>query len=43
MGGPMEMGGGRGGRGGPDWQGRPNAMAFGKVYCFGPTFGATRA
>ena len=29
MGGP-EMGGGRGGgRGGPDWQGRPNAMAFG--------------
>jgi hypothetical protein len=29
MGGPMEMGGGRGGRGGPDWQGRPNAMAFG--------------
>src|ERR1019366_8907336 len=28
-GGPPEMGGRGGGRGGPDWQGRPNAMAFG--------------
>src|ERR1035437_1352104 len=29
VGGPPEMGGRLGGRGGPDWQGRPNAMAFG--------------
>ena len=29
MGGGPEMGGRGGGRGGPDWQGRPNAMAFG--------------
>src|ERR1019366_497633 len=28
-GGGPEMGGRGGGRGGPDWQGRPNAMAFG--------------